>query len=54
LRVIGGERRAGEFLARLHAGQTDPDELAQIVSMMYGPALRGFCRAIAKALGGAR
>ncbi len=50
LRVIEGEAKAAEFLARLHAQQADPDELAVIVSMLYGAALRGFCAAIAKAL----
>lgn len=54
LRVIEGERKAGDFLARLHARQADPDELALIVSMLYGATLRGFCRALEKALGGAR
>lgn len=51
LRVIEGERKAAEFLARLHAQQADPDELALIVSMLYGATLRGFCRVIATALG---
>lgn len=51
LQVIEGERKAADFLARLHAQQADPDELALIVSMMYGSVLRGFCRVIAKALG---
>ena len=50
-KVIEGEAKAAEFLARLHAQHADPDELALIVSMMYGAVLRGFCRAIAKALG---
>ena len=52
LRVIEGERKAAAYLIRLHAAQADPDELAVIVSMLYGSALRGFCRVIAKALGG--
>ena len=51
LRVIEGEAKAATFLARLHASQADPDELAVIVSMLYGAALRGFCRVLAKALG---
>ena len=51
LRVIEGERKADEFLARLRADQADPDELALIASMLYGATLRGFCRAIVKALG---
>lgn len=51
LRVIEGERKAHEYLARLQASQADPDELALIVAMLYGAALRGFCRVLAKALG---
>ncbi|MDE2395487.1 MAG: hypothetical protein KGM91_08600 [Burkholderiales bacterium] len=51
LRVIEGEAKATQYLARLQAQQADPDELALIVSMLYGAALRGFCRAIEKALG---
>ena len=51
LRVIEGERKAGQYLARLQAQQADPDELALIVSMLYGATLRGFCRVIEKALG---
>jgi hypothetical protein len=51
LRVIEGEGKAGEYLARLHAQQADPDELALIASMLYGATLRGFCRVIEKALG---
>lgn len=51
LRVIEGERMAADYLARLHAQQADPDELALIVSMLYGATLRGFCRVIVKALG---
>lgn len=52
LRVIGGERRAVEFLASLAADQCRPDELALIVAAMYGPTLRGFCAVITKALAG--
>ena len=51
LRVIEGETKAAHYLARPHAKQADPDELAVIVSMLYGVALRGFCRVLAKALG---
>ena len=54
LRVIEGEAKAADFLARLHALQADPDELALVVSMLYGATLRGFCRVIAKAIEGAR
>ncbi len=56
LRVIEGERKAGEFLARLHSQRAEPDELARIVAALYGAALRGFCAVITKALraGGAR
>ena len=50
LRVIEGENRAALYLARLQAQQADPDELALIVSMLYGATLRGFCRVIEKAL----
>lgn len=49
--LIEGERKAAEYLARLHEQQADPDELALIVSMLYGATLRGFCRVIVKALG---
>ena len=51
LRVIEGESKAAQYLARLQAQQADPDELALIVSMLYGATLRGFCRVIEKALG---
>ena len=51
LRVIEGNNKAAQYLARLHAQQADPDELALIVAMLYGATLRGFCRAIEKALG---
>ena len=54
LRVIEGERKAAQYLARLQAQQADPDELALIVSMLYGATLRGFARVIVKAIGGAR
>lgn len=50
LRGIEGERKAGEYLARQRAKQADLDELALIVSMLYGATLRGFCRVIEKAL----
>jgi hypothetical protein len=51
LAAIHGETQAAQYLARLHAQQADPDELALIVAALYGAALQGFCRAIAKALG---
>lgn len=51
LRVIDGEAKGSQDLARLQALQADPDELAVIVSMLYGAALRGFCLTIGKALG---
>ena len=51
LRVIEGERKAAQYLARLQAQQADPDELALIVAMLYGATLRGFCRMIEKVLG---
>lgn len=52
LRVIEGERKAHAYLARLHAQQADPNELALIVAALYGAVLRGFCDAITKALRG--
>jgi hypothetical protein len=51
LRVIDGESKAEQYLARLQAQQAHPDELALVVSMLYGATLRGFCRVIEKALG---
>ncbi len=51
LRTIEGELKASAYLARLHAQQANPDELALMVSMLYGATLRGFCRAIEKAMG---
>ena len=51
LQVIEGEAKARQYLARLQAGQADPDELAVIVSMLYGAVLRGFCRVLATATG---
>ena len=50
LRVREGERQANDFLARLHAQQADPDELALVMAVLYGAALRGFCAAIVTAL----
>ena len=52
LRVIEGNNKAAQYLARLQAQQADPDELALIVAMLYGATLRGFCRVIEKALRG--
>ena len=51
LRVVEGECEAAQYLDRLSAQQADPDELAVIMSMLHGAMLRGFCRAIEKALG---
>jgi hypothetical protein len=51
-KVIDGEAKARAYLARLQAQQADPQELAVIVSMLYGAALQGFCRVIEKAIGG--
>ena len=51
LRIIDGNNKAAQYLARLQAQQADPDELALIVAMLYGATLRGFCRVIEKALG---
>ena len=49
--MIEGENKAAQYLARLQAQQADPDELAVILSMLYGATLRGFCRALEKAIG---
>ncbi len=51
LAAIHGETLAAQYLARPPAQQADPDELALIVAALYGAALQGICRAIAKALG---
>lgn len=51
LRVLEGKSKAAQYLSRLQAQQADPDELALIVSMLYGATLRGFSRVIQKALG---
>lgn len=51
LRVIEGESKAAQYLARLQVQQAAPHELALIVSMLYGATLRGFCRVIEEALG---
>lgn len=50
--LTDGGRQAAEYLARLRAQQAGPDELAMIVAALYGATLRGFCRALAKELGG--
>ena len=50
LRVIEGEAKARQYIARLQSQQADPDELALMLAAMYGAALRGFCRVLAKAL----
>jgi hypothetical protein len=51
LRVIDRESKAMQYLAHLHAQQADPDELALMVSMLYGATLQGVYRLIEKALG---
>ena len=51
LRTVEGETEAAQYLARWQAPHADPDELALIVCMLYGAALRGIHRAIEKALG---
>lgn len=51
LRVIEGETKAAQCLARPQAQQADPDELALIVSMLCGATLRGFCSAIERVPG---
>ena len=50
LKVIEGEHKAMDFLGRLRAQQADAHELGVIVSMLYGPTLRGFCSVLVKAL----
>lgn len=50
-RATEGANQAERYLARLQGQQADPDELALILAMLYGAALRGFCRVIEKALG---
>lgn len=45
------ENKAAGCLAQLQVRQADPEVLAVMVSMLYGAALLGFCRAIGKALG---
>lgn len=50
LKVIEGEHKAMEFLGRLGAQQADSHELGVILSMLYGPTLRGFCSVLVKAL----
>jgi hypothetical protein len=49
--AIDGERKATDFLDRLHAQKANPDELALIVAAMYGAGLRGFCSVLTRALG---
>ena len=51
LKTIEGEQKAAQYLERLQVKLADPDELAVIVSMLYGETLRGFCRVIEKVLG---
>ena len=53
LRVIEDERTAAQYLACLQAQRADPDELALIVSMLYGTALHGAARFVGKTLRGA-
>jgi hypothetical protein len=50
LLVIEGEAEAAQFLARIRTSHIAPDELAVTVAALSGPALRGFCRALTKAL----
>lgn len=50
LRVIEGERKAQEYLARLRAEQANVDELALVVAPLYGAELRGFCAVLTKCL----
>lgn len=50
LQVIEGEQMAAQYLARVRAGQVNPEELSHLVAPLYGLRLRGFCRVVAKAL----
>lgn len=50
--VIEGEAYALAYLDRLHAGMTQPGELAALLSFLAGEMLHGACRAIEKALEG--
>lgn len=50
LGAICGEAKAARYLERLSALQTRPDELAELVAPLYGAELRGFAKAIEKAL----
>lgn len=50
LSTISGEAKAARYLERLATLQTKPDELAELVSPLYGGELRGFCRSLEKAL----
>ena len=52
LQALEGDAKAQGYLARLRAEQAAPDELALAVAPLYGATLRGFCRAIEKALEG--
>jgi hypothetical protein len=51
-KIIEGEQKAAQYLERLQAQQAHPDELAVIVSMLYGETLRGFCGFLERAIGG--
>ena len=51
LLTVEGETEAAQYLARLQAPHADPDELALIVCMLYGAALRCVGRVIETALG---
>lgn len=45
-----GRRAAHAFVERVRAGQAGENELADLVSPMYGLRLRGFCQALQCAL----
>lgn len=49
-RVIEGEQEGREFLARIHAGIAQPDELAVIVACLPGKLQHGLCRLLQKTL----
>lgn len=49
-RTAEGQRLAAAWIERLRARRAQPDELARVVSALYGPVLRGFCAEIEAAV----
>ena len=52
LRIIDGNNKAAQYLARLQAQQADPDELAALLASLHGELLHGACKLIEKSLRG--